>query len=896
MAELTNSRRRLDKVTYTPLLLPETDEGGGALETAAAVAALGLIVGEALSASRGASQEVLPALRLMDVLTSATDPAARLAASGKLAQNTTAVLTHAVDAIHAQRERVLTDCINELASIIQEYQANRRTESHESQTIDIATRLTSIEAHLAQLVRPSPIAAGFMRELSDLPQLVTLPQPPVSIPLPPEVAARLSPTLAPDGWAACVWADKNAPERARRFIELPEAVIPPELRRSPVDLAMQGLPFLVKQSHSTTAVKSSLTRRRLQPVGLLHLEQLVLSALDVERGELVYSLPLAPLEKVTLSHKEWSLREEEYARFVQDYMENYSERGVAEKSDMAMSTKSESEHTKTLSMSRPAAHGSATLADEVDTQTVAGDVTKESKSQEMSRRDTRETTEKASALAIRDQKVSFTVTTVSGTEDFTARLYENPHPDKVVLVDYFRRMRKWRNRLYRTGIRLTYDVVLPDPGRRLREQWKQLEKLDAQLATGFEFALGTEAPSSFASMLYVGAVASYTSLTGETSNFNEMSVEQLQRMGRQYGVTLPPAPNTLTSVEAIHAVTEAPPAGKTSVSFEITLTVPEGYRPKRLWLGGRLAYGNDDQYMVGDYWSRQITVLADNNVVSQAFNISPTEYASTTIPAGFIVYGGAVGEARAAIGIEPTEVAWRTWRSTVWALLRQGALSRWNEKRDLLRQQRAVLVQRLQAPDALSLRRMEREQVMHLVLEWLFPEFGKSADVYQALAGGQPGASQMVLEYGEYIKFVQEAIDWDRILVLLYPYFWDRPENRDDKLYLDHPDGAHREFLRAGAARIILAITPGFEERVVSLLDKGELGKLAPASRFMPVITAVVATEGQFDEQRRLATAPLPAGAEPDEAPSHGTLIGEWFDWTPTSALDMDVTVKAVLA
>jgi hypothetical protein len=30
-----NSRRRLDKVTFTPLVLPESQEGGGALELAA---------------------------------------------------------------------------------------------------------------------------------------------------------------------------------------------------------------------------------------------------------------------------------------------------------------------------------------------------------------------------------------------------------------------------------------------------------------------------------------------------------------------------------------------------------------------------------------------------------------------------------------------------------------------------------------------------------------------------------------------------------------------------------------------------------------------------------------------------------------------------------------------
>src|SRR5262249_16899561 len=145
-----------------------------------------------------------------------------------------------------------------------------------------------------------------------------------------------------------------------------------------------------------------------------------------------------------------------------------------------------------------------------------------------------------------------------------------------------------------------------------------------------------------------------------------------------------------------------------------------------------------------DYWGRQTRVYTDEKLVSQAFTIKPEEFASSTVPVGFIVYNGAVGEARVAVGIAPTPAAWRRWRSTVLAILRQGALSRWNERREVLRQQRAAILNELQAPDTLTLRRMEREQIMYLVLEWLFPEFGQSSDVYKSLDATKANVWEMV--------------------------------------------------------------------------------------------------------------------------------------------------------
>ena len=618
MASIENSRRRLEKVTYTPLILPESDEQGGALQTAAAVAALGLVSEESALAARGATDRERRALMAMEEYASAQDAGSRLAASAKLGLMPNSTLAAAVDAIRGQRDRVLTETFQDLTSLIREYQAARRSTPPPpgAGASFVTDRLSIVEHQLAQLLPASAMRARTRLDAFSVDTVTAIgaqteaPAPPPAIRPPEAVAARLGRESAADAYAAASWADTTQPERARRFTEIPAAVIPRGTCTTAVDLLMKGLTFIMEQARKTTTVKTALTRRQLQPLGLLHLEQLVVTPLDVERGELVYTLPLAPRERVTLSHKEWSIRQEEYSRFVQDYFENYSERGVAEKTDIAVSSKSETEHTKTLSMSRPLGPGSATLADPVDTQAAGSDVTKEKQSQEQSRRDTKEITEKASALAIRDQKQSFTVSTVSGSQDFTSRLYENTHEDKVMIVDYFRRMRKWRNQLFRTGIRLTYDVVLPDPGRRLRERWSALSAIDAQLGTAFEFSLGSGyVPAGSATLLtpsLSGLGATDPSLGAAynvPNDIESMSATDIERMARDYSVTLPPTPDSLKSVEKIKAITEVPLPNTGSISFELTLPIPEDYRPTTIWIGGRLAPGSEDQYFVGDYWT-----------------------------------------------------------------------------------------------------------------------------------------------------------------------------------------------------------------------------------------------------------------------------------------------------
>ena len=82
------------------------------------------------------------------------------------------------------------------------------------------------------------------------------------------------------------------------------------------------------------------------------------------------------------------------------------------------------------------------------------------------------------------------------------------------------------------------------------------------------------------------------------------------------------------------------------------------------------------------------------------------------------------------------------------------------------------------AQDALSLRQVEREEIMKHVLRWLFgpgftfvppglPQnlYGPDQDVIDNATWGK------VLSQGEVIKFLHQAIEWENMVFFLYPTF-----------------------------------------------------------------------------------------------------------------------------
>ena len=84
----------------------------------------------------------------------------------------------------------------------------------------------------------------------------------------------------------------------------------------------------------------------------------------------------------------------------------------------------------------------------------------------------------------------------------TTRTLTNPSATDALRIDYFSMMRKWRVRLYRYGLRMTYDIAIPEPGAALREPLLELATLNAQINNSFVFKLdpSTIDPSKYSAL------------------------------------------------------------------------------------------------------------------------------------------------------------------------------------------------------------------------------------------------------------------------------------------------------------------------------------------------------------------------------------------------------------
>jgi hypothetical protein len=179
--------------------------------------------------------------------------------------------------------------------------------------------------------------------------------------------------------------------------------------------------------------------------------------------------------------------------------------------------------------------------------------------------------------------------------------------------------------------------------------------------------------------------------------------------------------------------------------------------------------------------------------------------------------------------------AFAAWQTKAWSALREGAKARYEENRQNLKQHLSSLLEEIGAQDPLSLRKIEREEVMKGVLRWMIgPDFNFSlamdlltiADIpavspdWQAFVANGMG---LVAAQEEIIRFLHQAIEWENMLYFLYPYFWSHSNRWELKKYLSHPDLMHRVFLKSGSARVVLTIRPGFETDFISFLEKGKV-------------------------------------------------------------------------
>ncbi len=149
----------------------------------------------------------------------------------------------------------------------------------------------------------------------------------------------------------------------------------------------------------------------VSPIGMLNLERLEMTPAGMQRGELIATIPLAPGETTTVFQKEWSVTSQEFTSIVTDSLENYSETGVTENTELAHSTTSQVTHANQFNVSATASGGVGFVSG--SSAVSFGSQDQNSQSATDSRKDAVATTKKASSRVKQEHKTSISNTTVT---------------------------------------------------------------------------------------------------------------------------------------------------------------------------------------------------------------------------------------------------------------------------------------------------------------------------------------------------------------------------------------------------------------------------------------------------------------------------------------------------
>ena len=481
---------------------------------------------------------------------------------------------------------------------------------------------------------------------------------------------------------------------------------------------------------------------KIEPIGYLHLERVAFTPAGEERGELVYTVPLSPKEKVNITHKEWSSTTREYEDLVTDFLEEYSEVGVTEKNELSEAVNTQEQHSSAFNTSATASGEFFGVKFSATVGYSANDSFNQSTNDSIKK--TRESTNKASSRVKREHKQSFKVATTTQITDESVRTIENPYADKVMRVDYYRMMRKWKVDLHRYGVRLTYDINIPEPGLELSSKILELRVLDKLLNEDFNTFFKRTSINQH----------TIESLRRKDSESEIAYQKRIYKLATTYNARIkaPPVQNVLYRQNQIRrwqtepewrvlevvnfefkfnkAYEVDPRLNKKSHGFH-TAKIQVNYIPAD---GYEKKIAHNQKFL--EEWDRAFCQFPVIGTASSVYSISYSNFISDESNFGVTVPILKESDSKFYVSMRKRNLSfisltveieltlkkseYESWLYITWEKIHEAAQNHFEDYQSRLQQARDKIEEELGDADTLSLRKMEREEVMKNTLRWMF--------------------------------------------------------------------------------------------------------------------------------------------------------------------------------
>lgn len=365
--------------------------------------------------------------------------------------------------------------------------------------------------------------------------------------------------------------------------------------------------------------------------------------------------------------------------------------------------------------------------------------------------------------------------------------------------------RKYKARVLNYGKRLLYDVVVPEPAAFLIDSLKRAVQ-----------------PESFQLTKPMNPQITPTDVTPGTYRY----------YATRYGVTgsVTPPPDEFVETFA-YPENKKVAAGASAYFSSYKIHIPSDYTAISGYIqsisddhAGNPAVFNVFEVFVGeDHWYR---FGSAPNATVNTLNVSFVMSGETgDVPVTFRTLPPVV-EFSYAIGIKckRTDKAYEQWQLKTHATILQGYQRQLADYEDkLARYQAAVRSQMALAQNFARNPSIEQEELKKAFIALLLAEHFAQAYVPTPTPGAFPPNPTSVRNWGAMVAFFERAFEWENMMYTYYPYFWGRQAKWGELVLVQDTDPQFEAFLKAGAARVVIPVRPGFEGVIAHYQETGDI-------------------------------------------------------------------------
>lgn len=593
----------------------------------------------------------------------------------------------------------------------------------------------------------------------------------------------------------------------------------------------------------------------IQPIGVADLKVLETSLYKYELGEIAHIENVLKGEKKERTFRDLNRTEETFTREEENYSEKVRDTQTTERFEMQkeVSNVVSQQSSFDAGVSVTASYGGmVSITAGMNYATASSQQQSDTASQSYAK----EITEKAVDRVIKRVRTQQTITRLHETEETNLHGINNSESPTDNIAGVYRWVNKvYYNKLKNYGKRLMFEIIVPEPA-----AFYIYSKL---VGGGEKITLSPPLDP------LKGSIYPYTAITGPAS----LNVGNYSLWAALFDVqdTTPPPAQFLNvsraiNIQRVASTSETADGSGNPVGNNLDfnaqsqvnndIEIPEGYVGKLVKIIALKSWqtSSDIQLNIGDEWRPHNNPwpLVLNNMTGK-------------IPVG-ILSRNCFGTINLVVDCEVSNETMLNWQIKTYDAIMRGYNRKLGEYNAQLRASQTREGVIIKGDNPLKNRETEKEELKKASISIIT---GQRFEAFDALVGADPAnpnhrypefSFEEAKAEGSYIHYFEQAFDWKNISYQFYPYFWGRKPNWLEAKKLTDNDPVFEKFLQAGAARILVPVSLGYEESVMHYLQTGVIWhgseSIVTTDAYLQTIFGELAAETIDESEPWLTTVP----------------------------------------